>query len=42
MVGRGNLVLQHSVPHFLPNSGGIAYWVVELNAALCLDTRVKK
>ena len=21
---RGNLVLRHSVPHFLPNSGGIA------------------
>ena len=23
-VGRGNLLLRHSVPHFLPNSGGIA------------------
>ena len=23
-VGRENLVLRHSVPHFLPNSGGIA------------------
>ena len=23
-VGRGNLVLRHSVPHFLPNSGDIA------------------
>ena len=23
-VGKGNLVLRHSVPHFLPNSGGIA------------------
>ena len=22
---RGNLVLRHCVPHFLPNSGGIAY-----------------
>ena len=30
--GRGNLVLRHSVPHFLPNSGGIACWVAELNA----------
>ena len=25
-VGRGNLVLRHSVPHFLPNSLGIACW----------------
>ena len=32
-VGRGNLVLRHSVPHFLPYSGGIACWVAELNAA---------
>ena len=23
-VGRGNLVVRHSVSHFLPNSGGIA------------------
>ena len=23
-VGRGSVVLRHSVPHFLPNSGGIA------------------
>ena len=38
----GNLVLRHSVPHFPPNSGGIACWVAELNAALCLDTRAKK
>ena len=37
-VGRGNLVLWHSVPLFLPNSGGIACWVAQLNAALCLDT----
>ena len=26
-VGRGNLVLSHSVPHFLPNSGGIAWQI---------------
>ena len=25
-VGRGNLVLRHSVPHFPPNSGGIDCW----------------
>ena len=41
-VGRGNLVLRHSVTHFLLNSGGIAYWVAELNAAFNLDTRAKK
>ena len=41
-VGRGNLVLRDSVPHFLPNSGAIACCVVELNAALSLDTRAKK
>ena len=41
-VGTGNLVLKHSAPHFLAYSGGIAYGVVELNAALCLDTRAKK
>ena len=29
-VGRGNLVLRHSVPQFPPNSGGIACWA-ELN-----------
>ena len=29
-VGWGNLVLRHSVPHFLPNSRGIAYWVAEI------------
>ena len=29
-VGRGNLVLRHYVPHFLPNT------------ALCLDTSAKK
>ena len=34
IVGRGNLVLRHTVPHFLQNSGGIACWVAELNAAL--------
>ena len=41
-VGRGNLVLRHSIPPFLPNFGGIACWVAQLNAALCLDTRTKK
>ena len=38
----GNLVLRHSVPHFLPNSGGIVCWVAELNTALFFDTRAKK
>ena len=41
-VDRGNLVLRYSVPHFLPNSGGIACWVAELNAALNLDTREER
>ena len=27
-VGRGNLVLRNSVPHFLPNSGGFACRVI--------------
>ena len=40
-VGRGSLVLRHSVFHCPPN-GGIACWVAEPNAALCLDTRTKK
>ena len=40
-VGRGNLVLRHSVPHFSPSSGGIACCVAELNPALS-DTRAKK
>ena len=38
----GNLVLRHSVYHFSPHSGVILYWVVELNAALCLDTTAEK
>ena len=38
-VGKGNLVLRHSVPHVPPHSGGIACSVAELNALLCLDTR---
>ena len=33
---RANIVLRHSVPHFLPNSGGISCGVAELNAALDL------
>ena len=41
-VGRGNLVLRHSVLHFSPSSGGIACWVAELKAALCLEARAKK
>ena len=41
-VVRGNLVLSHSVPHFLPNSRGNACWVAELNATLCFNTRAKK
>ena len=41
-VGRGNLELRHSVPHFQPNYEGIACWVAEVNAALHLDTRAKK
>ena len=40
-VGTGNRVLRHSVPHFPPKSGGIACWVVELNAAFCLYARAK-
>ena len=41
-VGIGNLVLRRSVTHLLPNSGGIACRVAELNAALYLDTKAKK
>ena len=41
-VGRWNLVLRLSVLHFPPNSGDIACWVAEFNAALVLDTRAKK
>lgn len=38
-----NLVLKHFVSHFPPNSGsGIACCKVELNFAVCLDTRAKK
>ena len=33
MVGKGDLVLRQSVSHFQPNSGGIAYWVAEKDAA---------
>ena len=40
-VGRENLVLRHSVPHFLPNSGDIVWWVAKLNVALNLDTRAR-
>ena len=35
-------LLRHSVHHFQPNSGGIACWVAETNAALCLNIRAKK
>ena len=41
-VGRGNLVLRHSVSHFPMVSGGIVCWVAELNAAFCFNTRAKK
>ena len=41
-VGKGNLVLRHSVPHFPPSSGGIACCMAELNAALSFDTRAYK
>ena len=41
-VGRGNLVLRLTVPHFPLSSRGVAYWGAELNAALCLDNRAKK
>ena len=37
-VGRGNLVFRHSITHFPLNSGGIAFWMAEVNAALCLNT----
>ena len=40
-VGRG-LVLRLSVLHSPPNPRGIACWLSELNAALCLDTRANK
>ena len=32
-------MLRASVNHFLPNSEGMVFWMVELNVALCLDTR---
>ena len=41
-IGRGDLVLRQTVPHFPPSSGGIACSMAEVNAALCLDTRAKK
>ena len=37
-VGRGNLVLRHSIPHFPTIFLGIVCWVEELNAALYLYT----
>ena len=40
-VGRGNLVLTHSVPQFPPNFIVFACWVVEINALLCHDIRTK-
>ena len=36
-VGRGKLVLRHSIPHFPLSSGGIACWVGEINAAVNLQ-----
>ena len=41
-VGRGNVVLRHSVFNLSPNFQGIACWVVESKAALCLVTRANK
>ena len=38
-VGRGNLVLTHSIPHFSPSFRYIVYSVAELNATLCLPGR---
>ena len=41
-VGRGNLVLRHSIPRFVldpMSSRGIVYCVAELSAAICFDTR---
>ena len=35
-VDRGYLVLRHYVPHFLPNSGGIACWVADLKPRFAL------
>ena len=37
-----NLVFRHFIPHFPPKSAGIACWLAELNAVLCLDTGAKK
>ena len=41
-ISRGNLVLRHSVPHFPLSSAGSAYWMVELNTALCFIIRASK
>ena len=41
-IGRGNVVLKHSVLHFLSNYGDITGGVTKLNAALCLHTKAKK
>ena len=38
----GNLVLGHSVPHCLPNSGDIACWLTIINAAIYLSIGAKK
>ena len=35
-VGRGNIVIRYSVPHFPPNFRGIACWMAEFNAGLLL------
>ena len=37
-----HFVLRHSVPLGFSSVRGIAYWVVEINAALCRATRTKK
>ena len=33
---------RHSIPDFPPNNRGFMYWVVEVNATLCLNPRAKK
>ena len=39
--GRQRELSVKTVPHFLPNSGGIACWVAELNAALAQNETEK-
>ena len=41
-VGRGNLVLRHSVQPLSTNSGSIACWEAKINATLCFATPERK